>query len=177
MKRLFCAVCCLTLASLPALAQTKHSEKGAKAGMTDQQFVDAAGQIDMTEAHIGQMLQDTDASQAVKDYGQMLNTDHTANYQELKTAAQQANLTVPTAIDAEHYKMLVAPLVKLKGAALDKKVAAEMVAGHTGAVALFKKEADDAENPAIKSYAEATVPVLEKHLSKAKDLGKPAAAK
>jgi hypothetical protein len=42
------------------LAQAKHAEKGAtaKGGMTDQQFVDMAGQTDLIEAHIGQMVQD-----------------------------------------------------------------------------------------------------------------------
>jgi putative membrane protein len=47
-----------------------------------------------------------------------------------------------------------------------------MVAGHTKAIAIYKREAADAENPALKSYAEEALSVLQKHLDGAKDLEK-----
>lgn len=170
MKLLVCATCCFALTSLSALAQTKAAPKG---GMTDQQFIDMAAQTDMIEANLGQMAAGSAASEQVKDYAQMLVTDHTADYQQLKALAAQANLTVPNAIDAEHYKMMIAPFEKLKGAAFDKKYQQEMVAGHTKALDAYKKEATSAENPEVKSYAASTEPVLEKHLSDAKNLSKP----
>ena len=54
MKRTLAAVCCIALASLPALAQKKAS---AGKAMTDQQFVEFAAQTDMMEANLGQLLQ------------------------------------------------------------------------------------------------------------------------
>ena len=90
--------------------------------------------------------------------------------------AKEANLTVPTAIDAEHNKAMIAPFEKLKGAAFDKKCSTEMVAGHTKAIAMYKKEADDAQNAALKSYAQQAPTVLQKHEDGAKDLGKSKAA-
>jgi putative membrane protein len=181
MKHLVCAACCVALFSFSALAQTKPASKGAmaaKGSMTDQQFVDMAGQTDMIEAHLGQLAQENAASDQVKQYGQMLVTDHTADYQQLKALGQQANLTVPNAIDDQHYKEMIAPLAKLKGAAFDKKFEQEMVAGHTKAVDVYKKESDSAESPMVKSYASTAEPVLEKHLSDAKSLtsAKPAAS-
>jgi putative membrane protein len=177
MRLILCAVCCFALASISALAQDNGT---SKAGLTDQQFVNMAAQTDMVEANIGQMAADSASAQEVKDYAQMLVTDHTADYQQLKTAAQQANLTVPDSIDAEHYKMMVAPFTKLKGAAFDKKYEQEMVTGHTKALQQYQKEGAGAENAPIKSYAQTAEPVLEKHLSGAKDLeakpSKPAAA-
>jgi putative membrane protein len=172
MKYFTCTACCLVLASLPALTQSK----GANSGMTDQQFIDMAAQIDMVEANLGQLAQAASSSDQVKQYAQMLITDHTADYQQLKALAQQANLTVPTAIDAEHNKAMIGPFQKLKGAAFDRKYAQEMVAGHTKALAVYKKEATGAENPVVKSYAASVESVLEKHLSDAKSLNKPAAA-
>jgi putative membrane protein len=47
-----------------------------------------------------------------------------------------------------------------------------MIAGHTKAIAIYKKEAAGASNQAIQSYAEQTLPVLEKHLDDAKKLDK-----
>lgn len=174
MKHLVAAVCCILVASVPALSQKKAAEGKT---MTDQQFVDMAAQIDMVEANLGQLAGNTAESQPVKDFGQTLVTDHTSDYQQLSTAAKQANLNVPTAIDAEHNKAMIDPFQKLKGAAFDRKYAQEMVAGHTKALAMYKKEAADAQNDAIKSYAQAAIPVLEKHLSAAKDLEKAKPAK
>ena len=168
MKRVLSAVCCLALCAVPALAQ----KKAAGAPMTDQQFVDFAAQTDMVEANLGQLAQNVADSQGVKDYGQMLVTDHTKDFGDLHTAAQQASLTVPDAIDAAQNKEMIDPFQKLKGAAFDHKYIHEMIAGHTKAIAVYKKEAEDAQNPSIKQYAENALPVLQKHLEGAEALEK-----
>lgn len=169
MKGILIAVCCISLGSIPALAQKKAAEKGA---MTDQQFVDFAGQTDMVEANLGQLASSVAASQPVKDYAQTLVSDHTSDYKQLSDIAKQANLTVPTAIDAENNKTMIGPFQKLKGAGFDHRYIADMISGHTKAIATYKKEAADAQNAALKSYAQQALPVLEKHLSGAKDLEK-----
>jgi putative membrane protein len=102
----------------------------------------------------------------------MLATDHTKDFHQLFDVAQQANLKMPDAIDAEHNKAMIDPFQKLKGAAFDRHYAQEMIAGHTKAIAIYKKEAADAQNPALKSYAEQTLPTLQKHLDGAKALEK-----
>lgn len=177
MKRILGAVCCLSMIAVPVLAQNHHDKAAGKAPMTDQQFVDFAAQTDMVEANLGQLAQDKSDSQPIKDYGKMLTTDHTNDYQQLNAAAQQVNLNVPNAIDAEHNKAIIGPMNQLKGAAFDHKFIAEMISGHTKAIEVYKKEADDAQNPAIKSYAQTALPVLQKHLDDAKDLEKSGAEK
>jgi len=172
MRALLSAVCCVALCATPLLGQKKTAKGAAGAAMTDQQFVDFAAQTDMVEANLGQMAQSSGSTQAVKDYGQMLTTDHTKDFNQLYTVAQQANLNRPSAIDAEQNKAMIDPFQKLQGAAFDKKFAHEMVAGHTKAIAVYKKEAADAQNPALKSYAQDALPVLQKHLDAAKDLEK-----
>jgi putative membrane protein len=164
MKRIVTAACCIALCSVPALGQKK--------GMTDQQFVDFAAQTDMVEANLGQLAGNVAASQSVKDYGQMLVADHTKDYGQLNDAARQANLNVPTAIDSEHNKMMIDPYQKLKDAAFDHRFAQDMAMGHAKVIAVYKKEAADAQNPALKSYAEQALPTLEKHLDGAKGLQK-----
>lgn len=138
--------------------------------MTDQQFVDFAAQTDMVEANLGQLAGNVASSQPVKDYGQMLAADHTKDFNQLNAVAQQANLNVPNAIDAQHDKTMIKPMETLKGTAFDHRYVQDMVAGHTKAIAVYKKEAVDAQNPALKSYAEQALPVLQKHLDGAKTL-------
>jgi putative membrane protein len=169
MKRVLSAVCCIAVCSMPALAKEKPA---AAAAMTDQQFVDFAAQTDMVEANLGQMAGSAASAQPVKDYGQMLASDHTKDFSQLFDVAHQASLNMPNAIDAEHNKAMIDPFQKLKGAAFDKRYIHEMVAGHTKAIAVYKKEAADAQNAALKSYAEQALPTLQKHLDGAKTLEK-----
>ena len=159
MKRVLSTVCCIVLCSLPGLAQGK-----SKGAMTDQQFVDFAAQTDMVEANLGQLADSVASSDQVKSYGQMLVTDHTNDYHQLSGVAQQANLKVPDA--------MIAPFQKLKGNAFDHRYAQEMVAGHTKAIAVYKKEAADAKDQGLKSYAEQALPTLQKHLDDAKAMEK-----
>jgi putative membrane protein len=168
MKKTFSIVCCLALGCLPAIAQNEHASKSA---MSDQDFVNMAAQTDMLEAHLGKMAADHASSQDVKDYAQMLVTDHTADYQQLQSLAAKDNLTVPTAIDDAHYKM-IAPFEKLKGAAFDSRYKQTMVAGHTQAIGVYEKESNNAQNADVRSYASATLPTLHKHLDGGKDLSK-----
>jgi putative membrane protein len=171
MKLVFSAVFCIALCSVPALAQAKAA---GGAGMSDQQFLDLVAQTDMIEANLGQLAQTASDSQPVKDFGQMMVTDHTADYNQLYGVAQQSNLTVPTAIDPAHDKAMIVPFQQLKGKAFDHRYIQAMIAGHTKALAVYKHEAATAQNPALQTYAEQTLPTLQKHLDAAKELEKPA---
>jgi putative membrane protein len=164
-KALLSGLCCGALCCLPAFAQTGSLDKA------DQSFLDTAAQTDMTEAHVGQMAQDQGNAQAVKDFGQMLVTDHTNDYNQVTALGTKVNATIPKGLDAMHDKM-IAPMNKLKGAAFDHKFIQEMVAGHEKAIAQYKKAAADSQNPDVKAYAAQVLPTLEKHLDTAKDLAK-----
>lgn len=168
MKRVLTLLCCVSLCSIPVLAQ----KKAAGEAMSDQKFVDFAAQTDMVETNLGQLAGNVASAQPVKDYGQTLATDHTSDYHQLYDAAHQANLNVPSAIDDEHNKMMITPFQKLKGDAFDHRYVTEMISGHTKAIAIYKKEAADAENPALKTYAQQALPTLQKHLDDAKGLQK-----
>jgi putative membrane protein len=168
MKRIFPIVCCFALCCAPAFAQHHHAARPA-AAMTDQQFVAMAAQTDMLEAHLGQMAANQASRQEVKDYAQMLVSDHTADYQQLGSLAAKDSLNVPNGLDAEHYKMVV-PFEKLNGAAFDARYIRTMIEGHTRAIAVYTKEAAGAQSPDVKAYASATLPTLQKHLEGAKNL-------
>jgi putative membrane protein len=139
--------------------------------MSDQEFVDFAAQTDMTEAHLGQLAANQAESQGVKDYAQMLVTDHTNDYNQLTAVASKANLNVPKGLDAKHDKM-IAPFEKLKGAAFDRQYIREMVAGHEAAIAAYDRESREGQNADLKNYAQQALPTLEKHKNGAVDLEK-----
>jgi Predicted outer membrane protein len=169
MKRILSALCCVAICSAPSLAHAKTAKGPA---MSDQKFVDFATQTDMVEANLGQLADSAASSQQVKDYAQTLVTDHTNDYNTLYGVAHQINLNVPSAIDTSNNKMMIAPFQKVKGAAFDKKYVHDMIAGHTKAIEVYKQEAADSQNEALKNYAEQTLPTLQKHLDGAKALEK-----
>jgi putative membrane protein len=164
-RRILLALSMSSLCGALALAQTGN------AGQSDQQFVDFAAQTDMMEAHLGQLAAEQAANQNVKEFAQMLVTDHTSDYQQLTAAAGKASLTVPKGLDAAHDKK-IAPLAKLKGAAFDRRFAQEMVAGHQQAIAEYQREAQNGQNADLKAYANQTLPILQKHLQAAQGLAK-----
>jgi putative membrane protein len=153
------------LACLPLAAQNGGGN------ISDQAFVDLAAQTDMTEAHLGQMAQETASSQQIKDYASMLVTDHTADYKKLSAVATKAGLTVPKGLNPQHDKM-IAPFEKLKGKAFDARYVKDMVMGHETAIAAYEKESRDGQNPDLKTYATEALPILHKHEDAAKDLRK-----
>ena len=161
------ALLCLLagLCACPAFSQTAVLSGG------DQQFASTAAQTDMLEAHLGQMAQEKGSTQAVKDFAQMLVTDHTNDYQQLSTVVTKDGGTVPKGLDATRNRM-IGPFEKLKGAAFDRRFAQEMVAGHQKAIAEYESEAKDGQNPDLKAYANQALPTLQKHLQAARDLGK-----
>lgn len=163
MRNIVSGFCAAVLCCAFALAQ--H----AKPVMTDQQFVDFAAQTDMMEANLGQSAATQASAEAVKDYAQTLVTDHTNDYNQLTIVASKANLEVPKGLDATHDKM-AAPFKKLKGPAFDHRYLQEMIAGHTKAIQIFKKEASDAQKEDLKAYASQALPTLQKHLDDAKGL-------
>jgi putative membrane protein len=90
MKTIVSAACCVALCCLLAFAQSAHKKAtptGAAAPMSDQQFVDFAGQTDMMEANLGQLAELQASAQSGKDYALMLVTDHTSDYTQLRDLA------------------------------------------------------------------------------------------
>jgi len=156
----FCAVICVC----PAWSQAALSG-------TDQQFANTAAQTDMLEAHMGQVAQEKSSNQGIKDFAQMLVTDHTNDYQQLSTIVKKDSGTVPNGLDAARNRM-IAPFEKLKGPAFDRRFLQDMVAGHQKAIAEYEREAKDGQNPDLKSYANQALPTLHKHLDTARDLEK-----
>ena len=165
MKRTILAF--LSCALLPAFA---FAQAGHKMGMSDQDFVDFAAQTDMTEAHLGQMAQDQAGTQAVKDYGQMLTTDHTSDYNQLTAAAGKATLTVPKGLDHKQDAM-IAPFEKSKGASFDRRFLHEMVTGHEKAIAVYSMNPTTRRMPILKPTRRRRSPGSRETSARRRDFG------
>jgi putative membrane protein len=96
-------------------------------------------------------------------------TDHTQANAELQQIAEQANIKLPsqpTGKDASAAQKLGG----LKGAAFDQAYAQDELRDHQQDVALFRKEANSGQDPALKAFAQKTLPILQQHLQMAQAL-------
>jgi putative membrane protein len=156
--------CSLTLAHLET---STSAEK--KTVVSDEQFAKKAAQGGMAEVKMGQLAQEKGSSDAVKQFGRRMVTDHTKAGQELKEAAAKENITLPTELDAKD-QATYDKLSKLSGTAFDKEYARDMVKDHQEDVSEFASESNGGQREAIKAFATETLPTLKDHLKEAREM-------
>jgi putative membrane protein len=139
----------------------------ANAAMTvstaDQDFLLAAGQINLTEIKLGEYAAQNGKRDDVKAFGRRMVKDHTALNDNLKALAAQEGVTLPDSLDATHQKM-VEKLTALTSSDFDKAYIADMFTGHRKAIRAFKTESDKTKDTEVESFADNSIPVLEEHL-------------
>ena len=178
LKTLLAGTVVLGLAAVPARAgQQPTTDKtnkttAAKTGAAnDKLFVTKAAEGGLAEVQLGQLAADHASSDEVKKFGQRMVTDHGKANDELKSLAQQKNITVPTELNAKD-KALHDRLAKLSGAAFDRAYMQHMLADHRIDVNEFKRESTAGKDPDVKAWASKTLPTLEEHLKQAEDTTK-----
>ncbi|GAB2773971.1 DUF4142 domain-containing protein [Rhabdobacter roseus] len=135
----------------------------------DAEFAVAAADGGMMEVQLGELAQSKGSSQAVKDFGKMMADDHGKANTELKALAQQKNITLPTTLSDKSQKMYD-DLSKKTGKDFDKDYMSHMVDDHKDDIDKFQKQADNGNDPDLKSWAANKVPTLKQHLEKAQSV-------
>lgn len=148
------------LVAAPALAQEK---------MSDEQFVEKAGQSGLAEVQMGEVAVQQAASDGVKQFGQRMIDDHTKANQDLEKAIEGKQFTMPTEPSAEH-KTKMEQLSGLQGEEFDRTYMREMVTEHQNDIQTFEGYAQSGADAELKSFAQATLPILQEHLRMAQDL-------
>jgi putative membrane protein len=137
----------------------------------DRNFMKTAAEVNMTEAHLGQMAQERASDEGVKSFGQTLVQDHTRAYEELTALATKTGESIPKGIDVRR-DHAIEGLARDKGAGFDRSFVRHEVQDHQRTIAEFKREAEKGQNADVKAYAQKMIPALEEHLHKAEGLEK-----
>jgi putative membrane protein len=141
----------------------------------DKQFMEQAAQLNMTEAHLGRMAQEKGSGQAIKDFGETLQEDHTKAYGQLSSLADEFQFEIPKGIDQEHQK-IIQQFQGLSGPQFDEKFIEHQRQEHQKALELFQREAQRAQDPKVQAYARQMASLVEKHSQMAQNLPQPGAA-
>ncbi|MDX5480870.1 MAG: DUF4142 domain-containing protein [Hymenobacteraceae bacterium] len=138
--------------------------------MVDQsEFMTKAASNSMLEVEAGRLAQERGQMQEVKDYGQMMVTDHTNANDQLRQLAQQKNITLPDSMGQDHRDQLQ-NLRDKTGQEFDQQYMDLMVSSHEDAVSMFEDAANNMQDPDVKNFASTTLPKLREHLDRARQL-------
>lgn len=155
-------------------AQQTNEQQVEGTAMEDQMtnisdFMTKAASSNMLEIQSGQLAQEKGQMQEVKDFGQMMVTDHQKASEQMKQLAQQKNIVLPDSMSQEHMDKLQ-NLRDKTGNEFDQAYMDLMVSSHENTVSLFEDAANNIEDQEVKSFADATLPTLRQHLDRAKQI-------
>jgi putative membrane protein len=145
------------LGTLPTLAAVSGADKT---------FATEAAKGGLAEVQLSQLALQKASSPQVKDFAQRMVTDHTQANQDLMQLGTSENLNLPTQLDTKH-KSELDRLNAMSGTAFDTAYMQDMVQDHKQAVADFQKQAKSGSDPALKSFAQKYLSVIQQHLQMA----------
>src|SRR5438067_2872325 len=136
---------------------------------SDKQFARKAAQGGKSEVELGQLELQKAGDDKVKQFAQKMVDDHSKANQQLQQIAAQEHITLPSDMDPVA-KQEQQRLAKLSGAQFDKAYMRYQLNDHQKDVAEFQKEASSGKDPAIKNFAQSTLPTLQEHLKLAEQI-------
>ncbi len=144
---------------------TSHKHTTAMSGT---RFIEEAGRGGQAEVELGNLAQQKASSDDVKQFAARMVQDHSQANEKLKSIAQKEGVSVPTTLTAKD-QALKDKLNGLSGSAFDKAYMEAMVKDHRHDVSEFQREANNATDPDLKSFASETLPTLQEHLKMARE--------
>ncbi len=153
-------------------SSSMNADTSAKYSSTPLEKADGAFVVDaanggMTEVAASQLAQSSATDQRVKDFANMMVTDHTKAGDQLKKLATAKGLVLPATIGDKNQKA-VDDLGKKTGAGFDKAYVKMMLDDHKKVVSMFQKEGNDSKDADLKTWVMSTLPTLQMHLDSIK---------
>lgn len=136
-------------------------------------FVDQASALGTAEVSASKMALEKSSSAAVKTFARQMVKDHTTANQKLATLAGKKGMRDEVSTHPDAKDMALSMKMKMQsGSSFDKSYAARQVTAHEETIALFQREAQTGTDPALKSFAQQTLPKLQAHLKMAQELAR-----
>ncbi len=141
----------------------------AKLKGTMNEFVTKASEGGMMEVAMGKLAETNGGSPDIKEYGKMLEKDHGMDNADLQGIAVAERIQMSPGLKEDQTRYLK-DLEAKRGANFDKTFIDMMIEDHTKDIEEFKAAAANNENEKVRAFAAKTLPVLQKHLDKAREI-------
>jgi putative membrane protein len=130
----------------------------------DSSFLNKAAKGGMEEVALGKVAAERATNPQVREFAQMMVTDHSSANSELMSLASTKGVT----LSADSPR--VEKWQKRSTDDFDMEDISKMVKDHEDDVEMFRKEAKKADDADVRAFASKTLPTLEAHYAKAKDI-------
>lgn len=134
-------------------------------------FLKEAADGGMAEVRLGEMALQKSTNQRVKNFANMMVTDHSGANSKVKSFASERNITLPTDVSDKH-KEIMDDLMKKEGKDFDKAYVKAMVEDHEKDIKKFEDAEGKVNDATVKNFITATLPVLRTHLDSIKAIQK-----
>jgi putative membrane protein len=148
------------------VAEDQNEEQLDNKADEDADFAVEAADLGLMEVQLSTTALTKASSPQVKQFAQMMVDEHTKANNELKALAQQKSITLPTTVGNENQRKLENFNDKT-GADFDKEYMDQMVKDHKEAIDEFEDQAEEGNDPEIKSWASSKLTALRQHLQEA----------
>lgn len=148
-------------------SQSQSSNPSNKLSSTDREFVRQAFLANQREIQMGQLAQQKSSNNDVKQYAQQLIDDHTKANDQLQQIASNKGINLPS---QSKQSMAASHLSNLSGANFDRQFVIKQRQAHRKAIAMFQREANNGQDPDLKSFASSQMSALQQHETMANDL-------
>ncbi len=135
----------------------------------DREFALHASYSNLAEVAMAQLALSDATDQAIRQFAEMMVTDHTKAQDELRYLAESYDLEIPDTLNHEH-QALYEELDQLEGFSFDSAYISNQVVAHQEAQQNYQKQIDQGGNPTIVAYASSFLPHIREHLSQAMEL-------
>lgn len=129
----------------------------------DAKFATAAANGGLAEVALGKLAVQKTNNAQIKDFANMMITDHGKANDELMAIAKEKNITLPAMPDSAHMKK-ADELSKMSEHDFNKAYVSAMIDGHKKTLSLMQDEAKNGSDGTLKAFAAQTAPVVQKHL-------------
>ena len=152
-----------------AWAQESRTEQRGQLTAKDYKFLSQISQGGTSEVELGQLAKKNGGSQAVRDFGDRMVTDHTKMNSDISQLAASKQVTLPGEV-SHRDRSTAERLEKLTAIDFDKAYLTDMVKDHRKDVKEFEAAAKDLSDPDLRAFAQKALPTIQQHLRLAEDM-------
>ena len=165
----FVAVFGLTACNRENAVEAAREERTTSLSQSEQDFMMEAVRADLAEIDMAQVALQNSGTSEVKDFANMIKSDHTSALEDLSELMKDMDVPQPKSIPVE-LQQDISRMSSLTGRELDREFVNMIVSQQQKAVEMFRDQQSTAQNEDVKKYVEDTLPRLEMHLEKAQRL-------
>jgi len=155
---------------------TTDSTVRTPASLTDNNILARVAQDDRLEVQVATLAIPKITSPALKDFARQIKDNHSAGESDARRLSQRLKLPEKPAADDTtklHQQNLVTQFTRLaKGPAFDTTYARHLVDGHAVMLRDLKSMEAKATNAEVKSLLVSATPEVQRHLNRAREIGK-----